>query len=56
MIEITANTAANYLRSEGRVQPGEPVEVRELAGGVSNVVLLVTLPGRSERFVIKQAR
>ncbi len=56
MIEITANTAANYLRSEGRVQPGEPVEVRELAGGVSNVVLLVTLPRRSERFVLKQAR
>ena len=56
MLELTATTTADYLRSTGRLRPGEPVEVRELAGGVSNAVLLVTLPGRGERFVLKQAR
>jgi hypothetical protein len=56
VIEITADTASDYLRSSGRVASNEPIEVRELAGGVSNVVLLVTLPWRGERFVLKQAR
>ena len=56
MIEITADTAADYLRHAGRVESSEPIEVRELAGGVSNVVLLVTLPARGERWVLKQAR
>jgi 5-methylthioribose kinase len=44
------------LRAAGRVSASEPVQVRELPGGVSNVVLLVTLPARGERFVLKQAR
>ena len=56
MREITSQSAATYLQSAGRVAGGEPVEVRELAGGVSNVVLLVTLPERGEQFVLKQAR
>jgi hypothetical protein len=56
MLEITAQSAAEYLRASGRIEASEPAEVRELAGGVSNVVLLVTLPARCERFVIKQAR
>src|SRR5262245_18692640 len=56
MLEITAETAGDYLRTTGRVVPNEPAQVRELAGGVSNVVLLVTLPARGERFVLKQAR
>ncbi len=56
MFEITTATAAEYLRTSGRIDAGEPVEVRELAGGVSNVVLLVMLPARGERLVLKQAR
>jgi 5-methylthioribose kinase len=56
MLEITYETAADYLRQAGRVDRDEPVEVRELAGGVSNVVLLVRLPAREESFVVKQAR
>jgi 5-methylthioribose kinase len=56
MFEITSQTAAAYLLSAGRVAKSEPVVVRELTGGVSNVVLLVTLPLRDEQFVLKQAR
>jgi 5-methylthioribose kinase len=56
MIEVTATSAADYLRAAGRVAGDEPVNVRELPGGVSNVVLLVTLAERGERFIIKQAR
>jgi 5-methylthioribose kinase len=56
MREITAENAAEYLRSTGRLGPAEAAEVRELAGGVSNAVLLVTLSGRGEQFVLKQAR
>lgn len=56
MIEITESTAAEYLRASGRIAADEVAETRELSGGVSNVVLLVSLPGRGERFVLKQAR
>jgi hypothetical protein len=56
MFEITSSTAADYLRASGRIDASEPVQVRELAGGVSNVVLMVALPARGERFVLKQAR
>jgi 5-methylthioribose kinase len=56
MIEIDSRSAADYLRDTGRVAAGEPIEVRELSGGVSNVVLLITLPGRGAQFVLKQAR
>jgi 5-methylthioribose kinase len=56
MRSITEQTAAEYLRATGRVTGDEPIEVRELTGGVSNVVLLVTLRARGERFVLKQAR
>ena len=56
MREITSHTAADYLYSTGRVTRNDPLEVRELAGGVSNLVLLVKLPGDQQRFVIKQAR
>src|SRR5262245_49477537 len=56
MFEISAETAAEYLRSTGRAESGEPIEVRELAGGVSNAVLHVIMPGRGEEFVLKQAR
>jgi len=56
MLHFSEDRTADHLRNSGRIQFGEPVEVRELAGGVSNVVLLVSLPSRGERFVIKQAR
>src|SRR5687768_15356289 len=56
MREITSHTAADYLFSTGRVTRNEPIEVRELAGGVSNLVLLVTLPRDRQGFVLKQAR
>jgi len=56
MREITSTTAAEYLRDCGRIGPRERADVVELAGGVSNIVLLVSLPERGERFVMKQAR
>jgi 5-methylthioribose kinase len=56
MREITSTSAAEYLRDCGRIGPGERADAVELAGGVSNIVLLVSLPERGERFVLKQAR
>jgi 5-methylthioribose kinase len=54
---IDATNAEAYLHDAGRISPGERVTVRELAGGVSNVVLLVEFanPAR-EPVVLKQAR
>ncbi len=56
MFELQAASAAEYLRRAGRIDKSEPASVRELAGGVSNMVLLVELPERGQRFVLKQAR
>jgi 5-methylthioribose kinase len=56
MRELTSENAGEYLLETGRALAGEPIAVRELAGGVSNVVLLVELAARGERFVLKQAR
>jgi 5-methylthioribose kinase len=56
MRELTAENATEYLIAGGWARPDEPVAVRELSGGVSNVVLLVEMPERGERFVVKQAR
>ncbi len=54
---IDQESAENYLRRSGRIDPREKVTVRELTGGVSNMVLLIE---RSETFgsdfVLKQAR
>jgi 5-methylthioribose kinase len=55
MHEIDAETAADYLRESGRVPEGAEVRVRELSGGVSNIVLRVDVAGRPP-FVIKQCR
>ncbi len=55
MREIDAETAADYLRETGRVPAGAEVRVRELAGGVSNIVLRVDVAGQPP-FVIKQCR
>jgi 5-methylthioribose kinase len=55
MREIDATTAADYLREAGHVPTGAYARVRELAGGVSNIVLRVDVTGRPP-FVIKQCR
>ncbi len=55
MREIDAATAADYLRETGRVPGGAGFSVRELSGGVSNIVLRVDVDGHSP-FVIKQCR
>jgi aminoglycoside phosphotransferase (APT) family kinase protein len=54
MLSLTAASAPDYLQARGLAAPGESLTVRELSGGVSNVVLLVEKPG-GERFVLKQA-
>lgn len=60
---LDEKNAADYLRTVGRVEPGQQVEVTWLSGGVSNVVLRVQVQGdRSSHddglcdFVLKQAR
>jgi len=54
---IDQQNAEQFLRETLRVAADERVIVRELAGGVSNMVLLVERPDRpGEDFVIKQAR
>ncbi len=54
---IDPQTAEDYLRDTRRIGADEPVRVRELAGGVSNMVLLVERPQRpGDEFVLKQAR
>lgn len=52
---IDEQTAAAYLRRKELLRPDEEVVVRELPGGVSNVVLYVTRPHGPD-FVVKQAR
>ncbi len=56
MLLIDASNAEDYLRHTGRIAPDETVRVRELAGGVSNVVLLVSRTTGEPRFVVKQVR
>ncbi|MGE0755685.1 MAG: phosphotransferase [Pirellulaceae bacterium] len=56
MIWIDEQTAQDYLRATGRIASQEEVRIRELAGGVSNVVLLVADARGLPRFVLKQAR
>jgi 5-methylthioribose kinase len=55
MREIDATTAADYLRDAGWIPNDAEVLVRELSGGVSNIVLRVDLPRKSP-FVLKQCR
>ena len=55
MREIDATTAADFLRDAGWIPNDVEVVVRELSGGVSNIVLRVDLPGEFP-FVIKQCR
>lgn len=55
MREINADTAAAYLRETGIVPDDAAIHVRELSGGVSNIVMRVDVAGRAP-FVIKQCR
>lgn len=55
MHEITADTAADYLHQSGRFPERAAIDVRELSGGVSNIVLRVDVRGEPP-FVIKQCR
>jgi 5-methylthioribose kinase len=55
MRELSALNAADYLRETGRVRADALVTVRELSGGVSNIVLRVDVPGRPP-LVLKQCR
>lgn len=55
MHELTAENTADYLRESGRIGAEVAVSVRELSGGVSNVVLRVDAADR-EPFVVKQCR
>ncbi len=55
MHEITALTTAQYLRESGRVPDRAEIDVRELSGGVSNIVLRVDVRG-DPPYVIKQCR
>jgi 5-methylthioribose kinase len=54
---LDQHNAEAYLRETGRIGLTDRVVVRELPGGVSNMVLLVGHPEQPEKdFVIKQAR
>lgn len=54
---IDSQNAAGYLRESGRIGTAEAVEVRELSGGVSNMVLQVVRHDVADGdFVLKQAR
>lgn len=52
---LDATNAEAYLRRKRLLAPDESVVIRELPGGVSNVVLYVTRPVEPD-FVVKQAR
>ena len=54
MIEIDSGNAAEFLKGRGLVGNNELISVRELGGGVSNVVLRVSR--REGDFVVKQSR
>lgn len=49
-----ANALAQYLRTTRRVSPNEPLDIRVLAGGVSNRTVLVHRVG-ADSWVLKQA-
>jgi 5-methylthioribose kinase len=55
MRELTCENTALYLRETDRVPGNLDVQVRELGGGVSNIVLRVDVSGRPP-FVLKQCR
>jgi len=54
MFALTTENSVEWLRRHARIGDREPIHVRELADGVSNVVLRVETPRRT--FVVKQSR
>ena len=54
MLSLDATNAADYVRGRDLAWAGERIVVRELSGGVSNVVLLIERPD-GQRLVLKQA-
>jgi 5-methylthioribose kinase len=53
---LTTDNAREYLAGRGLIQGEEEITVRELGGGVSNIVLLIGWPGEPERgWVVKQS-
>jgi 5-methylthioribose kinase len=57
MQPLDEQTAEGYLRHTARIGPSERIVVRQLTGGVSNMVLLVERPQTpGGDFVLKQAR
>jgi 5-methylthioribose kinase len=53
---LTSDNVRNYLVGHGLVGGEEDIAVRELGGGVSNIVLLVEWPGEPKRsWVVKQS-
>ena len=53
---LSTDNVREYLAGRGLVQSEEDISVRELGGGVSNIVLLVEWPGDSQRsWVVKQS-
>src|SRR6516162_3406331 len=53
MLELTANNALDYLRSQGWIGSGQ-ARIEQLGWGVSNAVLRVVTPERT--FILKQSR
>ncbi|QGJ71031.1 Aminoglycoside phosphotransferase [Planctomycetales bacterium 10988] len=57
MLELTLDNVESYLRDQGKLPDGKPVEISRLPGGVSNEVFLFHFPEQTEKnFVLKQAR
>ena len=50
---ISPENLPTYLREHGLLEPGSEIQIRELGGGVSNIVLLVEADG--VRWVAKQS-
>lgn len=55
LVKLEAHQVADYLRSQGRLEPEERLVARELSGGVSNSVLYVSR-STGDDYVLKQAR
>jgi 5-methylthioribose kinase len=55
MHPIDADNCRDYLCATGRIAASTPALVRELGGGVSNIVLRIDVPDRPP-FVLKQVR
>lgn len=56
MIVLDAPNVSDYLRTSNRIETIESLVIRELPGGVSNAVFLVTKSNSDQSFVLKQAR